>query len=347
MRVAAMLLLLVLAACSSSFQEVDGGLLEAGRDGTADAGGPDTGWELVYVDKSAEPGESLNAIWVAGKEAIFAVGDNGQAVWREQGQWISRNKSKGLSFYGLWGRSATDVYAVGRYELGQKPAIHHYDGDLWTALGPLPDTMMPLSDVWGTPTGTKIYFTSLDGTAYTKTDTTPYQVVLQTGGCPDVADPPPVLWAIDGSSFDNALIAGDDGLSAHRDGSGWLRLCHPDKQVSYRAVFSVPGSTEFYLGANYLGLWLFQGRDKPTLKIHEDRGTPGAETRHLWSIWGTSAARIIAVGDEGTILTFDGSGSGAKQVPSPTKGALFGVSGFDESNVYICGEGNKIWRGKL
>lgn len=344
------LLLLPLLGCSSSFREVDGGPADAtptdGDVGAADAA-VDTGWELVYVDDTAQPGESLNAIWVADKDAVFAVGDNGQAVWREQGQWISLNKSNGLDFYGVWGRSASDVYAVGRYALGQKAAIQHYGGDTWMVEGPLPATMMPLSDVWGTPTGTKLYFTSLDGTVYTKTATTTYQATVQTGGCPSASDPAPVLWAIDGSSFDNALLAGDDGLSAHRDYNGWMRLCHPDKQVQYRAVFSVPGSTDFYMGANYLGLWLFQGRDKPSLKIHEDRGTPGADQRYLWSIWGTSPASIIAVGDAGTILYFDGSGSGPIKVPSPTTGALFGVSGYDQNNVYICGEGNRIWKGKL
>lgn len=344
---------LALAACSSSFREVDAGPPDGGPgDGavdtdTRDEAGPDTGWTLVYHDEKAEPGESLNAIWVADRDSAFAVGDNGQAVWLENGKWISLVKTKGLNFYGLWGRSSEDVYAVGRYELDQRAAIHHYDGERWFAEGPLPTDWKPLSAVWGTPTGTKRYFTSLDGTIYAHAADKGYQLVVQTGGCPAVSDPAPVLWAIDGSSFDSALAVADDGLSAHRDHDGWVRLCHPDPTVRFRAVFSVPGTTHFYMGANYLGLWRFTGRGDPLLKIHEDRGTTGADQRHLWSIWGTSEARILAVGDGGALLYFDGSGGGATLLPSPTSGALFGVSGFDEKHVFICGEGNRIWRGEL
>jgi hypothetical protein len=343
---------LTLAACSSSFREVDAGAPDGnpGDSAVDDAAldtGADTGWTLVYEDPKAEVGESLNAIWVADQDSVFSVGDNGQAVWLENGKWIELNKTKGLDLYGVWGRSDKDVYAVGRYELDQLAAIQHYDGDRWYAEGPLPKGWAPLSAVWGTPTGTKRYFTSLDGTIYAHTTSKGYQVVVQTGGCPSVGDPAPVIWAIDGSSFDNALAVADDGLSAHRDESGWVRLCHPDTKVRFRSVFSVPGTKNFYMGANYLGLWRFTGRGDPVLKIHEDRGTPGADNRHLWSIWGTSEARILAVGDGGTLLYFDGSGSGPTQLPSPTKAALFGVSGFDEKHVYICGEGNRIWRGEL
>jgi hypothetical protein len=344
------LLALLAAGCDSAgFKEKSDAALDAGVDAAADLAG-DTGWSLVYVDKQAKAGESLNAIWVADKDHVFAVGDNGQAVWTEGGgTWHDLNKTNGMDLYGLWGRSASEVYAVGRYELDGKPAVLRYDGAGWTVQGPIPSHVSALSAVWGD--ASQLYLTGTGGQIYQDDPvghpTQPYHLAAKTGGCPQLGDPAPILWAIDGSSIDNLLAAGDSGLVAHRDASGWVRLCHPDSKVAYRAVFSVPGSKLFFLGANYLGLWRFAGRSAALLKIHEDRGTKGVDKQHLWSIWGTSAASIIAVGDRGTILYFDGSGSGARALPSPTTGALFGVGGTDAKHVFICGEGNRIWEGAL
>jgi hypothetical protein len=349
-----LLLLSLLQGCDTGFREQpDAGIRpDAADSGAADAAvdAGDSGWTLVYTDPQAAAGESLNAIWVADKDNVFAVGDNGQSVWLEQGTWLDLNKSKGLDLYGVWGRSAKEVYAVGRYELDGAPVVSRYDGNSWTTQGPIPAHVTALSDAWG-PGDTQVYYTGLEGQIFqhdpVNHPTTPYHLAAKTGGCPQISDPGPILWAIDGSGLDNIIAAGDSGLLAHRDANGWMRLCHPDSKVAYRAVFSAPGSTDFYLGANYLGLWRFTGRATATLKIHEDRGTKGADKRHLWSIWGTSAAAILAVGDAGTILYFDGTGAGARVLPSPTSGALFGVSGADGKNVYICGEGNRIWRGEL
>jgi hypothetical protein len=316
--------------------------------GAAD-GAPDTGWTLVYEDEQAGPEESLNAIWVADKDHVFAVGDNGQIVWHEPDQWNSLNKTKGAHLYGVWGRSATDVYAVGLFSSGAKPSIFHFDGAAWTAVGPLPSHLDILSGVWGA--GTSLYLTSKDGQIFRDDPvgipSTPYKLVVVTGGCPDRNDPAPVLWSIDGTSRDNILAAGDQGLVAHRDPTGWTRLCHPDASVQYRAVFSIPGSNEYYLGANYFGLWHWTGRTQPTFKIHEDRQLPNVDELHIWDIWGTSMASVLAVGDQGTILYYNGGPDGARQLPSPTRGALFGVAGFDAHQVYICGQGNRIWKGKL
>jgi len=346
------LLLVLLLGCETGFREqpdASPGLDAAVDDASTDAAGQDSGWTLVYEDDKAATGESLNAIWVADKDHVFAVGDNGQAVWRESGQWISLNKSKGVDLYGIWGRSATDVYAMGRYELDKAPAVMRFSSGGWGTQGPIPGHVSALSDAWGT--STQIYYTGLDGQIFQDDPVghpaDPFHLAAKTGGCPQLTDPAPVLWSIDGSGLDNILAVGDSGLAAHRDASGWIRLCHPDTKVAYRAAYSVPGSKLFFLGASYLGLWRWAGRSELVLKIHEDRATPGADKLYLWSVWGTSAAAIIAVGDRGTMLYFDGTGAGARALPSPTTGALFGVSGADAKNVYICGEGNRIWRGQL
>lgn len=349
---------LLLAACHAGFQPL--------RDAAADAPGGDrppaverlpgerppdaaaSGWTLVYEDPAAEATESLNALFVAGAGRVVAVGDNRQIVSLEGGAWQALNKTKGAHLYGVWGRSADDVTAVGLYAWNGAPAIFRYDGKLWTPEGPLPAQLVALSEVWGE--GTQRYFVGKAGHIFQDDPvghpTDRYHLAAVTGGCPLRTDPAPTLWSIDGSGLGNILVAGDGGLMAHFDGKGWLRLCHPDGSVAYRSVFRIPGSEEHMVGGNYLGLHRFIDRAQ-MIVLHEDRSLKDADKTFLWSVWGTSSASLIAVGDGGTILYYNGGASGPRRLPSPTTEALFAVAGASESEVYLCGQRNRIWRGKL
>jgi hypothetical protein len=349
------------SACPSGFRPVDAGAEggppaaeAASADRRSEAapgeGPPASGWTLVYEDPQAQPGESLNALWLADPGAVFAAGDNGQIVHYDGSNWTALNKTAGAHYQGLHGRSATDVTAVGIYSWNGAPAILHYDGKIW-APPPvaIPSHVKGLTDLW--TAGTQTYYVGLEGRIYQDDPvvhpTDRYHLAAETGSCPLRTDPAPILWAIDGSGLDNLLVAGERGLLAHFDLKGWMRLCHPDVTVSYRAVFRIPGSADLMLGASYFGLYRFVGRAQPTTVIHEDRASAGADKLHLWAIWGTGPASLLAVGDKGTILYWDGGPKGARRLPSPTTEPLFGVWGHGPDLVYICGAGNRIWRGKL
>ncbi len=88
------------------------------------------------------PGDqTLFGIWGASSDALFAVGgdldspDDGGVIWRHDGaEWVAEDLSSvapsGLpTLYKVWGRSASEVYVVGR--LG---TVLFFDGSAWSQL---------------------------------------------------------------------------------------------------------------------------------------------------------------------------------------------------------------------
>jgi hypothetical protein len=64
--------------------------------------------------------------------------------------------------------------------------------------------------------------------------------------------------------------------------------------------------------------------------------TPAISTQSLYSVWGTSAINIYAVGLNGTILHYDGTTWTAES--SGTTNKLNAVWGVSETNIYAVGE---------
>ncbi|MCB9851011.1 MAG: hypothetical protein H6817_09955 [Phycisphaerales bacterium] len=100
--------------------------------------------------------------WVyAIDDEAFMVGANSSILRYADGAF-ERMDTPGLGktvVYGLWGASATDVYAVGSVS-GRNGFIWHYDGSTWTALS-LP-TDLPQDDNHDVPQFLKVWGTSAD-----------------------------------------------------------------------------------------------------------------------------------------------------------------------------------------
>lgn len=321
----------------------DGGVSDSATD-AFDSG--DYRWELVYEDPSAQPGDALHAIWGSGS-TIVAVGTNGLVVEFDGVSWDARAKTAGAQFFGVWGSSPEDVAAVGMYNAGGKPAIFYKAGDLWHVGGPFPADMPALTSVWGV--GTQKYFTSLDGRIYqddpVKFPSKPYNLAVITGGCPLGNPTSPQLNGIDGTGLDNIMVAGDDNLLAQRNGTdGWATFCALAPDIDYASVTAVPGSTDFYLGANYYGLYQWTSRTQPTLQLHEDRSFQGADKAYLQGVWAAHSALVVAVGTAGKVIVYEGSIDGPQTIPAPTSDDFYDVWGLNERTLYIVGAGSRIWR---
>jgi hypothetical protein len=321
---------------------------DAGSGGSAGSGGGSAAWQLVYEDPKAAPDDALNAMWASGPDDIWVAGTNRQLVHWDGKQWDGLVKTPGAFLTGIWGRGPSEVVAAGAYTFDLSPAVFVFDGSLWTSGAPFPTGVTALTDVWGV--GTQRYFTGFEGKIFQDDPVNKpndrYHTAVITGGCPDVNDPPPNLFALDGTGLDNILAVGGSALLAHRDNTGWSRFCGPDTLVGYSAVYAVPGTKTFYVGSNYLGLLLWTSRTDPLFQIHEDRSLPNADQIDVQSIDG-SVLGVVAVADTGKILYFDGTGGGVKALASPTNDDLFGVKLFDDGTIYVCGRGSRIWRAKL
>ncbi len=328
------------------------------RAGPSDASAEGSSSPFVVV-QTGRSSESLVAIWGADASHVFAVGTNDLHYDFDGVQWNRKDPVVlGRDFYAVWGRSATDVYAVGELRATSQGIVSHFDGVTWR------DEYVaatPLYGVWGD--GTVVLAVGPKGMLYGKADgTTSWAMRLGNPlpPNPDVPQTPddPVLWGIAGSSAnDFALAAGLDRVF-HFEPPNFVNLDPVvDKTRVFRSVFAVPKSTPttYFFGTNYLGLAWLANSGPPDAAIvngamfdlFQDRSSPNAADLFIRGIWGEST-RVVFVGDQSHIGTYDPVANDVSTVPSPIDGISFGgVWGSSMSDLWIVGSSETILHGAL
>jgi hypothetical protein len=182
----------------------------------------------------------VTGIWAASPNDIYATGvRNGGfgAIYHSAGDgtW-SAQQATGTRMYGVWGRSNSDVYAVG----GSGQVFHTTGDGTWSDLSK--QFYGGFTSVWGNATdlfiaGPPIY-RSHSGGAWT-IDATSGTETWDIRG----------MW---GSASDNVWIVGTGGLLLHRDASGWSRL-YSGTTSDLFAVWGTDASHVWIGGANVLG----------------------------------------------------------------------------------------------
>jgi hypothetical protein len=326
---------------------------EVATDGGADAStvneaGVDSGpnpWTLIYEDPAAGANDALHDIQLLSENDLWVVGKNQQILHYANGSWDPFSQLPGVNLYGVWGEAPNALTAVG-FAPDLAPIVLNYDGVGWISGQPFPPGLPPLTDVWGS--GTQRYFTATEGRIYQDDPVghpnDRYHLAVVTGDCPAGGEPSPTLHAIDGRTFDNILAVGDEGLLAHKDDDGWIRLCGPDQKIHYVSVFQRPGTQHFFVGSNYLGLLWFTSRDAPLAQVYQNLAIEKPEEAYIQRIAG-DATRIIGVGDRGVVLYYDFQAD-PRIVPGPNLDSLYGVA-LSGDTVYVCGRANRVWRASL
>lgn len=107
----------------------------------------------ALVREQSPTSKRLRDVWGSGPNDVWAVGDEGVIVHRDASGWrlvpLPSTVTSPPYFEGVWGSSASNVYAVGRGFMPMNGGdIWQYDGSTWRQvlnLGP-----SPLHSVWGT-----------------------------------------------------------------------------------------------------------------------------------------------------------------------------------------------------
>jgi hypothetical protein len=140
-------------------------------------------------------------------------------VWTDMG-----HSSNGYAYYGIWGSSANDVYAVGqRHTLSGTPLyISHWDGSaadggtpMWTNISAMADpggTMPPMHAVWGTD-ASHVWVVGEGGTVLFYNGSV-WQPLLAGAGASET------LTAVWGSGPRDVWVAGSAGVR-HFNGTAW------------------------------------------------------------------------------------------------------------------------------
>lgn len=195
--------------------------------------------------------------------------------------WNTGPSGAGVELHGVWGSSASDVFAVGSRRVGDGGAIIHYDGNSWS-------TQVDTAAVWGVwgSSGSDVYAVGpsilhYDGSSWSA----------------QVANPRAYHFGVWGSSRSDVFAVGGSGTIRHNDGNSW------SSQVS--------GTT-----AILLGVWgtspsdVFVVGQEGTI-LHYDGSSWTSQTSgtkaDLLGVWGSSGADVFAVGYEGTLLHYDGT----------------------------------------
>jgi hypothetical protein len=329
-----LLALLLLAGCRGGFRRVP----DFGVDGGSGA-------QLEFVIPDSPDAGALRGVWGTGDD-VYAVGENGVAH-HFAGAVLTASVvlGAGNDMYGVWGSGPTDVWAVGTQRATLAGIMYHRTGENWVQFA---RPRFGLRSVWGV--GDMRYASGLSGVIYSGPTAMPFANGVQADPNPNVAVTPnaPILYSISGNSENAVLAAGDLNIFYFWDGT-WHGFSDPtDRTRAYRAVFGAPSTeTVIYQGANYFGLWLFRSSSEPMLQLNEERDRLETAERSLWGIWGTSNERIIAVGDEGRIITYDRSTQVVRSHASPTNKSLYAIWGSSENDVWIVGEAGLILRGKI
>lgn len=223
-------------------------------------------------------------IWVFGfgPDAVFAVGEQGTAVFFDGTSWKVTETGTTLDLFGVWGVAPDDVWAVGGQVATGPPIILHYDGQRWdeVALPELDRTSTALLKVWGTSAqhlfavGQSGIILNYDGNIWS-------QQLSGTGQ--DLI----TLW---GTSPDHIVAVGgrSNGVLAVFDGMGWIS----------QSVSPLPGLNGVFLEtpnrAIVVGLIGTAASIDPFSFEVTPQVTTTSETLH--AVWADGAGRFYAVG---------------------------------------------------
>ncbi|MFH2091854.1 MAG: Ig-like domain-containing protein [Pseudomonadota bacterium] len=263
--------------------------------------------ETWYKSYKGIPGEPTRyGIWGTSLKDFYVLrhtgstpmgGEDDQTILYFNGDyWQKKEIPVSASLYAMWGSSSNNVWAVGK----SGTAIR-FNGETWSNVDTGAPDGFDFHDIWGL--SSNFIVAVGNGRTIFKYDGSTWQA--------DLNPTQEQLSGVWGVSEENFFAVGSFGTILRYDGSNWLQVKSP-VTVDLQAIWGSDASNAFAVGAarkigsgRYYTILNFSGTQ---WTLMETPLVPDGNTGMLRSIWGTSKNNIYAVGDNGTILHFDGSG---------------------------------------
>lgn len=250
-------------------------------------------------------GAPMNAVWGTGASDVFAVGDGGTVLHYDGNAWAPLTSGTSVDLYAVFGFAANDVFAA-----GDGGVILHYDGSQWTVMASGVST--GLRAVWGSgpanvfAAGTNAVL-RYDGNAWASIPLPPL--------------PSTTFFAIWGTGASEVYFGGSNATSLRYDGVS----LQPAAAETTRNLRSMWGTrTELFAGGSNATFRLVNGEWKKLSFVPDLRGVHA---------FGPSNA--VAVGDEGTIIRFNGSAWTPEN--SGTNARLYGIAAAGPAEIWAAG----------
>lgn len=290
------------------------------------------------------------------------VGMGGAALYKWSGTAWTALSQTGIGLgrsLRMAAASTSEIYAVSDSGVTDR-AFYRYDGNAWTEIGRRRFTQGP-SRLWADPRGGAAYvisgFGRMEKITPSSVSVVSYQPAMRDAvmtspssafavgwnlflarwdGVKWTIDAPPAgtqtvrilqgVWS-DGPS--NAWAVGNSSTIVRYTGSGWTLVSDVLKPVAgsdnYNAVWGI-GSDVWIAGDNTI----LRCKAGPTCGVENTGGGV------LYSVWGSSASNVFAVGAGGRILRYNGSSW--QPMSSPTARTLARVAGSGPSDVWAVGD---------
>ena len=313
------------------------------------------GGPLQFTEMTSGTNADLAEDWGTGPTDVFAVGEletqGGQGVASvilhfDGGAWQPQYRQDDLSLRGVWGSSATDVYAVGFHFIGLGAALLHYNGVAWVQADNFTDQDEELAfqGIWGS-SATDVFAVGIafDG-RFQKS-----LIVHYDGSGWRRMDPPvetsPRLSDVWGSGPTDVYAVGRDEVSEvaviiRYDGGGWSPVLE-EEDLGLNAVWGSSATDVFAVG------FAVSNGARVTSAVRHFDGASWTRmdvpnTGVLNDVWGSSATDVYAVADDGGMLHYDGS---VWTESRPSQRTLLGIWGSSAADVFLVGNRDTIVHG--
>jgi len=248
---------------------------------------------------------------------IYVVGDGGTILHYNGISWGLENSGIVMELFGLHISEGGVVYIA-----GDEGTVVSGSSGLWT----VENTGAPyaMRDIWAAPDGT--VFAVGDGSA----------IYRKTGGVWERMDTAGLwmndIYAVWGFSSSDVYVVGKLGGFAHFDGEEWSRISLPQTTESGYALYDIWGTSAadlFIAGRPDSRLLHSEGNDWMIMDNLSDNT--------IYGLWGFSGNNVLAVGNYGEILHWNGSVWTSMNDESKASVILRGVWGDACDSVYAVG----------
>jgi uncharacterized protein YjdB len=285
----------------------------------------------IFAPMASATYAQLNGVWGTSATNVYAVGNGGTILHYDGASWTSMVSGSSANLNAVWGTSATDVFAV-----GTGGTILHYDGSHWASMaGP---SSASVNGVWGTSPvdvyavgGALLHW---DGTVWSVKDSfsaKPHRAVWGTSRSD-------IYVAVEWTYFSTAATL------LHSDGSQWSPVTVTG-YVSLAGLWGASSAAVFAVGVQYQ----FAGGGAFNSVPLAMRGNGLSWTRDALTgalprgVWGSGPSNVYAVGDQGSIRRWNG-GSWSTATARADASNLNGVWGASAADVFAVGAGGTILR---
>jgi hypothetical protein len=197
----------------------------------------------------------LLTLWSPSAAEVIGAGILGEIWHLEDDEWRLLPSMTSANFSALTGRSAAEVFAVGR--IGEDALVRRWDGTQWTTMQTVSGVVF--NDAWVTNEQLIAvgFHESSDANAVSRFDGTTWHNDDATA---TVVGRLQAAWGTNGADL---FAAGEGGTIIRWVGSGWMRQRTPSQQLT---IYGLSGSARddvFAVGEGGL-IWRYAGRDSPS-----------------------------------------------------------------------------------